>query len=187
MSQDKQGNSFGVILILSPEILSHSLSDHLPPAGGKTTSFPTTLFTLDRILSCIPLSGTTVTAPAPISPLLCQEFLLQKLLHLLFNLSQAAVQSPDGALLLAGAGWRWELALVFFQHLQHLLLFQGELLEEGQRLYQPSLTLLLLFLPGSSLLSPSIITSTCFIQLKNRNTKIWFSFRTCLTRSKPPP
>lgn len=119
-------------------------------------------------MSCIPLSGTTVTAPAPISPLLCQEFLLQKLLHLLFNLSQAAVQSPDGALLLAGAGWRWELALVFFQHLQHLLLFQGELLEEGQRLYQPSLTLLLLFLPGSSLLSPSIITSTCFIQVKKQ-------------------
>lgn len=70
----------------------------------------------------------------PTSPFLCQEFLLQKLLHLLFNLSQAAVQSPDRALLLAGAGWRWDLALIFFQHLQHLLFFQGELLEEGQRL-----------------------------------------------------
>lgn len=69
----------------------------------------------------------------PTSPFLCQEFLLQQLLHLLFNLSQAAVQSPHGALLLAGAGWRWDLALIFFQHLQHLLFFQGELLEE-QRL-----------------------------------------------------
>lgn len=39
MSQDKQGNSFGVILILSPEIFSHSLSDHLPPARGKNYLF----------------------------------------------------------------------------------------------------------------------------------------------------
>lgn len=51
--------------------------------------------------------------------------------------------------------------------------------------YQPSLTFLLLFLPGSSLLSPSILKSTCLIQVKHRNNKIWVSFHTYFMGSKP--
>lgn len=53
--------------------------------------------------------------------------------------------------------------------------------------YQPSLTFLLLFLPGSSLLSASILTSICLIQVQHRDNKIWVSFHTCSMGSQAPP
>lgn len=118
---------------LKPGNINYILYDCLPSAMKKNYLFSHNTFPTGRHL--VPPPCLHVRAPDPTSPLLCQEFLLQKLLHLLFDLSQAAVQSPAGALLLVRAGWRWELVFIFFHHLQHLLLFQGELLEEGQNLW----------------------------------------------------
>lgn len=61
-------------------------------------------------------------------PLLSQELLLQKLLHLFFYLPQVAMETPIGRGLLTLIGQCLQLVLILLQHSQGFLLLYGEFL-----------------------------------------------------------
>lgn len=133
--------------ILNLEIFNHTLSDCLPPARGKITSFPTTLFTLDYIFSHIPVSGTTIRFPLHLfsaksfSSRSCCIF--SSICCRLQCSPQMGFCSFQG---LVGGG-RW---LSFSSSISSICCFSRDSsLKKGRGCEcQPSLTFLLLFLPG---------------------------------------